>query len=44
MKRPDRVGVVCNGVKADFLVKEFRMLCQCSQCGGEGEVDVRHGV
>ena len=37
MKRPDRVGVVCNGVKADFLVKEFRMLCQCSQCGGEGK-------
>ena len=29
--------MVCNGVKADFLVKEFRMLCQCSQCGGEGK-------
>ena len=37
LKRPDKVGVVCNGVSADFHIKEFRMLCQCSQCLGAGK-------
>ena len=35
-ERPERVSITCNGVKADFLVREFRCLCQCSQCGGAG--------
>ena len=37
LKRPDKVGVTCNGVRADFHIKEFRMLCQCSQCLGAGK-------
>ena len=36
MSRPERVDVVCNGVRATFLVREFKMLCQCSQCKGQG--------
>ena len=35
--RPDRIPVTCNGVSADFLVREFRMLCQCSQCEGQAK-------
>ena len=34
LKRPDKVGVMCNGVSADFHIKEFRMNCLCSQCKG----------
>ena len=37
MSRPERVDVVCNGVRATFLVREFKMLCQCSQCKGQGK-------
>ena len=32
--RPDVAAVICNGVKADFLVREFRMRCNCSSCKG----------
>ena len=35
LKRPDSVGVTCNGVKADFLVKLFKMRCQCTECQGQ---------
>ena len=37
MSRPERVEVECNGVRAHFLVREFKMLCQCSQCKGQGK-------
>jgi hypothetical protein len=38
LKRPDKVGVTCNGVLADFHIKEFRMSCRCSQCRGGGKL------
>ena len=43
MSRPERVDVVCNGVRATFLVREFKMLCQCSQCKGQGSAAVSDG-
>lgn len=33
-ERPERVQVVCNGVKGDFLTQEYRVVCLCSMCQG----------
>ena len=34
-ERPERVQVVCNGVKGDFLTQEYRVVCLCSTCQGQ---------
>jgi hypothetical protein len=34
-ERPERVQVVCNGVKGDFLTQEYRVVCLCTTCQGK---------